>query len=179
MTIIMKTSESPAPSQKKVVSASMKCFALSRKLVLVFYILFIIGVAISPAASGRASAAACSLDVQVLGIPTWYKYLRGDDSSGRCLPILRVDDVPQGQASEKNINSALPIGLAILEIAVTLSGIIAFIMVLWGSVKFMLALGEPDKFAAARKTVQNAMIGLVIIIIATRVISFIGGRLVQ
>jgi len=129
--------------------------------------------------TGTASAGPCNLNRQVLGIPTWYKYLRGDDSSGRCLPVLRVEDVPQGQASEKNINSGLPIAIALLEIAVTLSGIIAFIMVIWGSVKFMLALGEPDKFAAARKTVQNAMIGLVIIIIATRVISFIGGRLVQ
>lgn len=175
----MKNTNDQSKSPQKVLPTKQKGHGIKRKIAVALYALFVCGLTLSPMASGRASAGQCSLDVQVLGIPTWYKYLRGDDSTGRCLPVLRVDDVPQGQASEENINSALPIGLAILEIAITLSGIIAFVMVIWGSVKFMLALGEPDKFAAARKTVQNAMIGLVIIIIAARVISFIGGRLVQ
>lgn len=174
----MKSSQS-TPHDQIGSTARYAVRSFHRKLAAVIYSVFVVGLMVSPVMSGHASAAPCTLDKQVLGIPTWYKYLRGDDSSGTCLPILRVDDVPQGQVSEKNINSALPIALAILEIAITLAGIIAFIMVIWGSVKFMLALGEPDKFAAGRKTVQNAMIGLVIILVASRVVSFIGGRLVQ
>lgn len=151
-----------------------------RRMAAPIYVLIVVGIMVSPMLTPQASAAACSLRREMLGIPTWYKYLKGDNTSGKCLPVLRVDDtVKQGKVSEKNINSALPIGLAVLEIAITLSGIIAFIMVIWGSVKFMLALGEPDKFAGARRTVQNAMIGLVIIIVATRIISFLGGRIAR
>lgn len=175
----MKSQTKKTPTQQPANAASTTLMRLARKCAVSLYALFVIGLMLSPVMSGHASAGQCTLNKQMLGIPTWYKYLRGDDSSGRCLPVLRVEEAEQGQVSEENINSALPIGLAILEIAITLSGIIAFIMVIWGSVKFMLALGEPDKFASARKTVQNAMIGLVIIIVASRVVSFIGGRLVQ
>lgn len=169
MTSVSEQTQTPV---RKFTSVVRKCAAS-------LYVLLVISLMLSPVMSGSVSAAPCTLNKQMLGIPTWYKYLRGDDASGRCIPVLRVEDTEQGRASEANINSALPIALAVLEIAITLSGIIAFIMVIWGSVKFMLALGEPDKFAGARKTVQNAMIGLVIIIVASRIVSFVGGRLVQ
>ena len=43
----------------------------------------------------------------------------------------------------------------------------------------MLSEGQSDKAAGARKTVINAAVGLVIIIVATRVISFIANTLTE
>jgi heme/copper-type cytochrome/quinol oxidase subunit 2 len=77
----------------------------------------------------------------------------------------------------REFNVVLPIGLAILEILITLAGIVAVVMVIYASFKFVLSQGEPDKAAGARKTAINAAIGLVIVIVATRVVSFIATRL--
>ena len=74
-------------------------------------------------------------------------------------------------------SSALPIVLAVLDATMRVSGIVAVVMVVYGSYKFILSVGEPDKATGARKTIINAMVGLVIVIISSSVISFIGNRL--
>jgi len=60
---------------------------------------------------------------------------------------------------------------------VRLSGVVAVSLVFWGGVKFVIAQGAPDATTAARKTVINALIGLVIVIISVNVITFIGSSL--
>ena len=115
---------------------------------------------------GTTYAAPCSdFNKTVLGIPTWYKYLEGEQVAGKCKPIIDTT------------NDTLPIGLAILEAAITLGGVVAAILIFVGGFKYVLAQGEPDKAANARKTAINAVIGLVIVIVATRVVSFIANRL--
>jgi hypothetical protein len=112
-----------------------------------------------------AGLGSCDNGKTILGIPTWYKYLPGEEISGKCRPVV------------EDLNASLPIGLALIEASLTLAGIVAVIMVFMGGFKYVLAQGEADKAASGRKTVLNAMIGLVITILATRVISFIGNRL--
>lgn len=101
----------------------------------------------------------------LLGVPTWYKYLESSTVSGKCKPVIN------------SVEDALPIGLAVLEAMLTIGGMVAVAMVFIGGFKYVLSQGEADKAAGGRKTVVNAMIGLVIIILATRVVSFIGNRL--
>lgn len=115
---------------------------------------------------GKTYAAPCNdFNKTILGIPTWYKYLEGEEIAGKCKPIINASV------------DTLPIGLAVLEAAITLGGVVAAALVFVGGFKYVLAQGEPDKAANARKTVINAMIGLVIVIVATRVVSFIANRL--
>lgn len=105
-------------------------------------------------------------DGNILGIiPTWYKYLDGEVISGKCRPIINEPA------------DALPIGLAILELMMTLGGLVAVVMIFIGAFKYILSQGEPDKAKGAQNTVINAVVGLVIVIVATRIVSFIGGRL--
>ena len=54
----------------------------------------------------------------------------------------------------------------------------AVAMVIVGSYKYIISVGSPEKTTGARKTIQNSLIGLVIIIVSTGVISFLGERLV-
>lgn len=112
-----------------------------------------------------AGLGSCDNEKNILGVPTWYKYLPGEEISGKCRPVV------------EDLNASLPIGLALIEASLTLAGIVAVIMVFMGGFKYVLAQGESDKAASGRKTVLNAMIGLVITILATRVISYIGNRL--
>ncbi len=112
-----------------------------------------------------ANAACEGSDKSILGVPTWYKYLDSEPVAGKCKPII------------DSSKDALPIGLALLEAGLTLGGIIAAVMVFIGGFKYVLSQGEPDKAAGGRQTVMNAVIGLVIVILATRIVSFIGSRL--
>lgn len=111
----------------------------------------------------------CQLRESLLGIPTWYKYLdREIDESGKCAVVLSGDN------AEGKTNSAIPIGIAVLEAMLRISGLVAVVMVFWGGFKYITSQGNPDNAKAARTTVINAMIGLVIVILSTAIVSFIG-----
>lgn len=137
-----------------------------RWLRLLLYPAVVLGFVFAPPAATQVHAA-CGTD-SVFGIPTWHKYLDSETVGGKCTPIIRGDN------PEDSVSPVLSIGIAVLEIAVTLGAMVAFVMVLWGSFNFLTSLGESDKAASARKTVQNAAIGLAILLISTRVVSFIG-----
>lgn len=116
-----------------------------------------------------SNGSACQPRQSILGIPTWYKYLDSEtDASGRCSPIL------SGSDTEERVNSALPIGVAVLEAVLRFAGLVAVVMVFWGGLKYITSQGSPDNAKAARSTVINAMIGLVIVIVSTTVVTMIG-----
>jgi Type IV secretion system pilin len=114
----------------------------------------------------------CELSDNFLGIPTWYKYLdKETDSTGKCNVVLSGGD------TEEKANSALPIGLALLEATLRLAGLVAVVMVFWGGFKYITSQGNPDSAKGARTTVINAIIGLVIVIVSTSLVTFIGGNI--
>ena len=130
--------------------------------------LFSISILLIPlmVSGGFVRALPCDdFDKTILGVPTWYKYLEGEVVAGKCKPVVNAAE------------DALPIGLAVLEAMMTLAGLVAVIMIFWGSFQYVLTQGEPDKAAGARKTAINAAVGLAIIIVATRVVSFIANTL--
>lgn len=108
------------------------------------------------------------------GFPTWYKYLPGRsvevEGNTICSPHLT------------GINDLWLIGLAILEILLRIAILVAIVFVLVGGIKFITARGDtggpgkPDKIASAQKTVVDALVGLVIAVVATAVVSYLGGR---
>jgi hypothetical protein len=74
------------------------------------------------------------------------------------------------------INDVWFIGLAVVEILLRVAVILAIIYVMIGGMKYVNSRGNPDKTESAKKTVVDALIGLVIAVAATAVVSFIGGR---
>lgn len=107
-----------------------------------------------------------------LGFPTWYKYLKtpmNDNGTPLCNPAIT------------GINDFWLIGLAVIEILLRVAILVAIIYVMIGGFKFVTARGEgggggPDKLNSARNTTIDALIGLVIAIIATAGISYIAGK---
>ena len=99
-----------------------------------------------------------------LGLPTWYKYLNPEFDGDKC-----------------ELNAKFPedlgkIGLALVEILLRVGGMVAVAFVIYGGFKYLTSQGEPDNTKNARQTILNAVIGLVIAILATAIVSFIGAE---
>lgn len=133
---------------------------------------------VSPSSLLADTGDECTLTGSFLGLPAWYKYLNAvEDSTGRCSPVLTNDQ--EDDIGQEEVNSALPIGLAILEGMLRISGIVAVVMIFVAGFKYITSQGVPDAAAGARKTALNALIGLVIVIMATTLVSFIGNSLLD
>ncbi len=105
------------------------------------------------------------------GILPWHYYL--DCEAGG-----------DGLSQDIEINHLWLIALAIFESLLFVGGIMSVIFIIWGGVKYITSQGSPDGTANARKTIINALAGLVITISASVVIAFLinmlsGGNLNQ
>lgn len=99
------------------------------------------------------------------GLPTWYKYLEGQkEEGGGCVPKIT------------ELNDVWAIVLAIVEILLRIAAIAAVVYVLYGGIRFITAQGNSEKITAARTAVQDALIGLLIAVVAIAVVSFIGNQ---
>lgn len=117
-------------------------------------------------------AASCS-GGGFLGFPTWYKYLPG-----------RTEDVQDtgrtiGTVCTPQITSLSDVWLivaAIVEILLRIAGLAAVALIVWGGIQFITSQGEPERAAKARGTVINAVVGLIIAVTATVLVTFVAGR---
>lgn len=99
------------------------------------------------------------------GFPTWYQYLDGTPrTGGGCEVILNKPE-----------DFAL-VGLALLDMLIRVGGILAVVYVVYGGTKMILAQGDPEKIKSGRNTVINSLIGLVITIAATAIVTYIGSK---
>jgi len=88
------------------------------------------------------------------------------------------------QTIEPGLNTIAPyIGLGTTDIRVTIAriiqvalgflGILAVVLILYGGFVWMTSAGEPEKIDKAKKILRNAVIGLIIILLAFAIASFI------
>lgn len=131
-----------------------------------------LGVMILKINNFAAAVAACNPNTDnpqngFFGFPHWWKYLDKGvaDPLGKCVPNVPFPD------------AILPIGMAIIDMLLYLGGIVAVFSIIYAGFSYMAAAGSPDKITASRKRIINSIVGLVIIVVAARVVSFIGNRL--
>lgn len=111
-------------------------------------------------------AAACGTTPNFFGFPTWYKYLKVETVNGQC-------EIAAGFG----IKDFSLIGLALVDIAFRVAALAAVGYIIYGGVQFVIAQGESDKTKKARQTIINAIIGLVIALMAAGIVTFIGARI--
>lgn len=103
-------------------------------------------------------------------LPTWYKYLvlagKMEDVNGRCATVVDLE-----------VADLALILLAVLDIVLRLAGLVAVAYVMFGGFKFITSQGDAEGIKKARQTITNALIGLVIALLATAFVGFIGTRL--
>jgi hypothetical protein len=94
------------------------------------------------------------------GIPTWYEYL---DVNNKCQV-----------ASFQVPGDILLVALAIVDILLHVAGLVAVGFVMYGGVRYSTSQGNPDEAAKAQSTVFNALIGLLLTVVAIALVSFLG-----
>lgn len=131
---------------------------LTISLIIVFSLIFI-----SSNFGLAQSSTSSSCSTTFFGLPTWYQYLNLDPENCRVLD------------NQQNVPALIILGF--ISIAIRLAGILAVFMIIWGGYKFIFSDGNSDQVAGARKTILNAVIGLIIVILATPLVNFVAGRL--
>lgn len=125
---------------------------------------------------GTASAVNCGSKPTFLGLVPWYQYLTvQDDGQGGC----KITNFNGGDpASTLGGHSPfLLIALAIVDDLLRVATLIAVGYVIYGGFRYMTSNGSPDGTKNAQNTIIDAIAGLVIAIVATSVVSFLGSRL--
>lgn len=116
-------------------------------------------------ANGTKTATDCGKDDKLLGIiPTWYQYMNFNDNCSIALDI------------SSNPGDLWLIGFGVIDILLRLAGLIAVGFIMYGGFRFVTSQGEAEGIKAARSTVLNAIIGLVITIFASTLVTFVAGK---
>jgi len=100
------------------------------------------------------------------GFPHWWQYMQ-------CTPGGANDWTPYLHGP----GGFFPLILAIIDMLLFAAGFVAVIAIIVAGVNYITAIGNPEKITSSRKSIQNALIGLAICLVATQVVAFIGARL--
>ena len=122
------------------------------------------------------SARAMACTDTLLTFPAWYKGMQGGDCSFRPLG----DDgkpLPDGGGSANIQKTAIAIALNIVNIILQLVGYASVAFLIFGGFKYMTSQGESSEIAGAKKTIMNAIIGLVISIMSVAIINLVAGAI--
>jgi hypothetical protein len=120
-----------------------------------------------------------SCSTSFFGFPTWYEYLTLGPYPD-CSVQINEKVV---SANGKTVNQGLQltdiwlIVLAIIDILMTLAGVLAVVYVIVGGFKLVTSQAAPDKIANAKQTITYALVGLVIAVVASQIVGFIAGKL--
>lgn len=104
------------------------------------------------------------------GLVPWYKYLQLDPATCDVKDFHLLPGA--GQHSD-----VLLVGLAIVDDLLRIAGLIAVGFVIYAAISFITSQGNPEDAARARGTVINALVGLVIALVAVVFVQFIGTKL--
>ncbi len=140
---------------------------MSRKLAgILTLVLLFAGIVSTTSLSQTATAAECKNEVSLLpGAKPWYSGLCKMDGANK------TNDIELTTPQE----SGTKIALNILNIIMVLAGYVAVAYVMWGGFNYLTATGDSGKTASAKRTITNALIGLLISLSAVAIIYFIGG----
>lgn len=131
-------------------------------------------VSVFGSALNTASAASdsSSCDKKILTLPPWYRGLTKSDDKGEC-NIISPNEMEGNSQDDKLKKFITIILLNVGEIALQLAGYVSVIFVTYGGYKYMMSEGEAGGIQSAKKTIANALIGLVISLLAVGIIKLV------
>jgi hypothetical protein len=135
-----------------------------------------LGALIIPYMNYVASAASCSKSF--LGLKTWFAYFPNDWFGGPgTINACDINQKFQLLAKPSGQSGLLLIGLAILDDLIRIAALVALAFVVTGGIQYITSQGSPDATSKAQQTIINALVGLVLAMLAAAIVSFIGARL--
>lgn len=125
---------------------------------------------LTPKPAGACDLTANDAKTTVKILTPWYKYLEGSETGEP--PVCRPDfkDKPLGETATR-------IGIAVIELLTQIAGFVTLGFLLIGGIKYITSQGEPDGINSAKSTITNAIIGLVIVLLAIGLVQFIGNSI--
>ncbi|MBI2007794.1 hypothetical protein HYS85_00955 [Candidatus Saccharibacteria bacterium] len=114
------------------------------------------------------AASTCTATNFFFFIPPWYKYLALANKLDASCNLNKSFAFP---------GDIWLIALAVLDMLLRLAGFVAVVAIIIAGVSYIFASGNPEKAASARRRIYNALIGLVVALVATAFVSFIGNRI--
>lgn len=127
---------------------------------------FLVGLSVPPQ---PAMAAASCTDAHFLTMPAWYRGVTKEEN-GSC----NVSVEATGGDLSKFIWT---IAFNIVDIMLNIVAYISVGFIIFGGFKFMISTGSASGSESARKTIVNAVVGLVISIMSIGIVNFISGNL--
>lgn len=123
--------------------------------------------AVMPAVQTVADANTCSKSF--LGLETWFHYLPASSFDDKC-------NITSFTALSEH-SGILLIALAVLDDLIRIAALVSVGYVIYGGIQYVTSQGSPDATKKAQQTIVNAIIGVVIAVMAASVVAFIGNRL--
>ena len=127
--------------------------------------IFMLAMGLSLFAAPQPALAQCDADRNFFSLPSWDTYITKDPAQGCTIVNF---DFPM---------DIWLIALALLDILFTLAFYVAGGFIIYGGYMMMSSQGQPDKLSQARSTITNAVIGLLLTVLATSIISYVAGRI--
>jgi len=102
------------------------------------------------------------------GIPAWYKDMQGSDCAFKA---------PEtgGQPDAKKL--VLHVALNVIQAGMVAVGYVTIFFLIKGGFGYITSAGSSEGMASAKKTITNAIIGLVIAILAASIVNAIAGAI--
>lgn len=120
-----------------------------------------------PQAASAAKQTGDKCSERLLTLPTWYRGLTDDKCNIK---------MPGGDADGLS-GFVWHIALNIIEMVLQIIGYLSVAFIIVGGYKYMISAGSSDGMVKARKTITNAIIGLVISIASVGIVNVIAGAL--
>lgn len=105
------------------------------------------------------------------GLKPWYYYL---NVNGDC--SISSFNVLGNNGSSSGTSDFTLIALALVDDLLRIAGFVAIGFIIYGGIQYVVSQGSPDQTGKAQSTIINALIGLVISVVAVAFVSFIGNR---
>jgi len=107
----------------------------------------------------------------VLGFPPWYQHLTNDKCE--IMPITENG----GNGSVKLQPFIWTVALNIVQILLVAVAYVTVFFIIKGGFMYITSQGDPSNMASAKQDVKNAIIGLVIALLAASIVNAIAGAL--
>jgi len=105
---------------------------------------------------------------RIFMIPTWYKGLKVGDCAGVS---------PDGNNGEDLPKFLTILVMNIVQALLVVAAYVTVFFVIKGGFGYMTSAGSPEGMTSARKTITNALIGMVIAILAASIVNAIAGAI--
>lgn len=133
----------------------------------------LLGAVLAPTIAFPTPAYAACSDKPILGVVPWYRGLQKEETDAQGNKYCAVN-IPAKGGLTKFVTM---IALNILQAAFTIAAYVTIFFIIKGGFSYMLSAGSSDGMANAKKTITNAVIGLVIVLLSTAIINTIAGIL--